>query len=319
MARRILGIFLEFRLIPVLLWSYTAVTLGTALAFHERGTLDWRLYLTTLAIAVLVQGFETHAVNEIYDWRSGTDRASVPRLLSGGSKVLNRGLLTIRELWAIFAGASVAIWTLSLYLFVTRSWALIAFVGPGYLAGLVYTMPPIRTSYRPFAGELGGGLLGVLLCVLGGYYVQTLTVSATAVVAAVGYACVCVAMLLMHHYLDLEADLAASPPKRTTVAILGREAGKGYAIGYAVSALAAFLLLSALSSLFLPAVPFAALAVVAHARTRPADPGSVTKNELAVIQLGIATGLAASFALAPVLFLVPVAAVAGYLIHLRLA
>ena len=150
--RGVLGVFLEFRLIPVLLWSFTAVTLGTAVAAYALGGFDWRLYLETLAIAMLVQGFETHAVNEIYDWRSGTDRAQVPRLLSGGSKVLNRGLLTTRGLWAVFAVSSVLIWGIALHLFLTRSWMLLAFVLPGYLSGLAYTMPPFRTAYRPFAG-----------------------------------------------------------------------------------------------------------------------------------------------------------------------
>ena len=317
--RRILGIFLEFRLIPVLLWSFTAVTLGTALASYDHGMLDWRLYLMTLAVAMLVQGFETHAVNEIYDWRSGTDRARSARILSGGSKVLNRRLLTVRDLWGIFAVSSVLIWALSAYLFLTRSWTLVAFVLPGYVSGLLYTLPPARTAYRPFAGELSGGFLGVLLCVLGGYYVQTLSLSVVAVVAAVGYACVCVAMLLMHHYLDVEADMAATPPKRTTIAVLGRERGKAYTVGYAVAALLAFSALSVVISNFLVAIPFAAVALAAHARTAPGDPSSVTKNELAVIRLGIATGLSASVLLAPALLAIPFVAAAGYLAHLRFA
>jgi len=318
-SRLALGVFLEFRLIPVLLWSFTAVTLGTALAYHESGLLDWRWFLATLAIATLVQGFETHAVNEIYDWRSGTDRAEVPRALSGGSKVLNRGLLTIRELWAVFAVSSVLVFLLTVYLVLARSWALIAFVVPGYVSGLVYTMPPIRTAYRPFVGELSGGFLGVMLCVLGGYYVQTLTISAAAIVASMAYACVCVAMLMMHHYLDVEADLAAQPPKRTTIAFLGRRSGKVYTESYAVAALVGFAVLAVWYPIFLAAVPFAALAVLAHARTSPADLGSVTGNELRVIQLGIATGMVASVALAPTLLPLPLAAVAGYLVHLKLA
>jgi len=318
-SRLALGVFLEFRLIPVLLWSFTAVTLGTAVAYHEAGVLDWRWFLVTLAIATLVQGFETHAVNEIYDWKSGTDRAEVPRALSGGSKVLNRGLLTIHELWVVFAVSSVLVFLLTLYLALERSWALIAFVVPGYVSGLVYTMPPIRTAYRPFAGELSGGFLGVMLCVLGGYYVQTLMISAAAIVASMAYACVCVAMLMMHHYLDVEADLAAQPPKRTTIAFLGRRSGKAYTESYAVAALVGFAVLTVWYPVFLAAVPFAALAVLAHARTNPADVRSVTGNELRVIQLGIATGMAASVALAPILLPLPLAAVAGYLVHLRLA
>lgn len=313
------GVFLEFRLIPVLLWSFTAVSLGTAIAHHESGSLDWGLFLATLTIAMLVQGFETHAVNEVYDWRSGTDRAAVPRVLSGGSKVLNRSLLTIRDLWAVFAVSSVLIFLLTAWLVLTRSWLVIAFVLPGYLSGLFYTMPPVRTAYRPLAGELAGGFLGVLLCVLGGYFIQTLEVSTVAVVAAVAYASVCVAMLMMHHYLDLEADLGASPPKRTTIAVLGRRAGKVYTAAWAVAAVAGFAFLVTRSILFLPALPFATLAVLAHLRTRPAEPSSVTRNELRVIQLGIATGLSVAVVLAPVLAALPLIAVAGYLIHLKLA
>ena len=35
--RALLGLWLEIRIIPVLLWSYTAITLGTALAWHDGG------------------------------------------------------------------------------------------------------------------------------------------------------------------------------------------------------------------------------------------------------------------------------------------
>jgi len=318
-GRRILGVFLEFRLIPVLLWSYTAVTLGTALASYEHGVLDWSLYLPTLAVAMLVQGFETHAINEIYDWKSGTDQASVPRALSGGSKVLNRGLLTVRDLWLIFAVSSALIWALSGYLFVVRSLTLLAFVLPGYVSGLLYTLPPIRTAYRPFVGELSGGFLGVLLCTLGGYYVQTMTLSRAALVAAVAYACVCVAMLMMHHYLDVEADLAATPPKRTTIAILGRKSGKMYTVGYAFTATALFAGLAIWSPIFLFAIPFSVLSLAAHVSVHPNDSRNVTKRELTVIQAGIAAGLASAVALAPVLFVVPAGAFLGYVVHLRFA
>jgi hypothetical protein len=53
-----------------------------------------------------------------------------------------------------------------------------------------------------------------------------------------------------------------------------------------------------------------------HARTDPSDFQSVTRNELRVIQLGIAAGLSVAVSLAPSLWpLVPIAA-AGYLVHL---
>ena len=52
-----LGWFLEFRTIPVLLWSYTSVALGTALAVLDGGRLDPLWFLVAMALAGLVQGF----------------------------------------------------------------------------------------------------------------------------------------------------------------------------------------------------------------------------------------------------------------------
>src|SRR5204863_1003276 len=97
------GWFLEFRLIPVLLWSYTAVILGTSVAIVEAGGFDATWFAVALALGGLIQGWETHAINEIYDWRSGTDQVDGARALSGGSRVRNFGLLDERGRRLIFA------------------------------------------------------------------------------------------------------------------------------------------------------------------------------------------------------------------------
>src|SRR5438876_10754210 len=49
-ARRAKGWFLEFRLIPVLLWSYTAVALGTGVAFGSSGTFNPMWFAVALAL-----------------------------------------------------------------------------------------------------------------------------------------------------------------------------------------------------------------------------------------------------------------------------
>jgi 1,4-dihydroxy-2-naphthoate octaprenyltransferase len=61
------GWFLEFLFVPVILWSFSSVTLGTALAALERGTFDPWLLVVAMVLAGLVQGWVTHFVNEIYD------------------------------------------------------------------------------------------------------------------------------------------------------------------------------------------------------------------------------------------------------------
>jgi len=92
---RLRGIWLELRVIPVLLWSFSAITLGTALA-ADGGTLHGWYYLGAVTLGLLIQGLIAHCVNELEDWRSGTDRHDSPRVISGGSKVLVAGLLTTR-------------------------------------------------------------------------------------------------------------------------------------------------------------------------------------------------------------------------------
>ncbi|MGQ0797747.1 MAG: hypothetical protein ACT4OI_07800, partial [Methanobacteriota archaeon] len=64
-GRKAFGWFLELRPIPVLLWSYTAVALGTGLAVAEGAALDAGWLAVALELAVLIQGWETHAINEI--------------------------------------------------------------------------------------------------------------------------------------------------------------------------------------------------------------------------------------------------------------
>jgi 1,4-dihydroxy-2-naphthoate octaprenyltransferase len=314
------GVFLELRLIPVLLWSYTAVALGTAMAFAESGRLDGLWLGVALALGLLIQGFTTHAVNDIYDWRSGTDRHGSARALSGGSKVLNAGLLDERGLWAVFWVASGTCAALAALVGIARSPWLVLVVGLGYAIGVAYTAPPLATSYRPFAGEWLGGFPGVLLAGLGAYGIQALTLTWTAVVALSAHALVCTGMLLMHGYLDETADAHAVPRKATAIHALGRGGTVGYATAVVAVGAALYLALGVLVHLaFLVGVACTVPAAVVHASTRRWDLRSVTWNELKIIQLGIAAGLGSALLLAPALWpLAPIAA-AGYVAHLAAA
>jgi len=68
------GIWLELRVIPVLLWSYSALTLGTALAADDRPLQGW-YYLGAVSLGLLIQGLLAHCVK---DFRSGTDGQDRP-------------------------------------------------------------------------------------------------------------------------------------------------------------------------------------------------------------------------------------------------
>jgi len=318
-TRKAKGWFLEFRLIPVLLWSYTAVALGTAIAYFATGSLNGWWFLAALALGALIQGWETHAINEIYDWRSGTDQPG-GRALSGGSHVRNLGLLGELDLWWIFAISSIAVAALTAWVVRERAAWLALLIIAGYGLGLAYTAPPLSTSYHPFAGEWLGGFPGVLLSGLGAYAIQTLSISLVVTTALAAHALVCMSMLIVHHYLDEPMDAGARPPKRTTVVALGFTNAKRYAgIMAAIAATLYAVLGATVHPAFFLGAAFTVPAVWIHFRIDPSDLESVTRNELRVIQLGVAAGLSTAVALAPPLWpLLPIAVV-GYLAHLAVA
>lgn len=296
--RALLGLWLEIRVIPVLLWSYTAITLGTALAWRDGGDISVAGYLAAVTVGVLLQGLVAHSVNEIADWRSGTDRDPSPRVISGGSKVIASGLLGPRALAVIGATAAVAAAVVGLLAAMAWGWILVLYGLAGLAGAVLYTLPPLRAAYRPFTGE-SVAFACIWGCTTGAYVLQRGELSGGVALAGIAYAASCVAMLMMHHYLDRVPDSRAFPPKTTTIVLLAG-AGRRYAELWAVIALAGAIVLAALVDrrFAIAAAGFAA-ALALHHTVSPDDPASVTRNELGVILLGMAAGLGTSAALAP--------------------
>src|SRR5205823_11219817 len=143
------------------------------------------------------------------DWRSGTDRHASPRVISGGSKVLTAGLLTQRALVWLFAVAFLATTVLGLALVASRGIVVLPFGLAGVAGAILYTLPPVRAAYRPLAGEaVAFGCLW--LCVAGAAVLQGGDVGLETVLAAVAVAAYAIGMLMMHHYLDHDADSTAT-------------------------------------------------------------------------------------------------------------
>jgi 1,4-dihydroxy-2-naphthoate octaprenyltransferase len=317
MNRTLRGVWLEVRVIPVLLWSFSALTVGTALAAHGRDLQVW-YYLGAVALGVLIQGILAHTVNEVEDWRSGTDRHDSPRVISGGSKVIRLGLMGPAGLWAMFAVAFAACVALGLALVVARGLVMLPFGLAGVAGAIVYTLPPVRGAYRPFLGE-GIAFSCLVVCVTGAYLLQGPRPGPTAFAAAVAVAAYAVSMLMVHHFLDRDADLAADPPKMTTVALLGLARGRRYAIGWCLLALAAAVVASVGEPRLLPLVAGYAVGLYAHLRCRPDDVESVTRCEMLIIFSGIAAALIASTLLVPSLAASLLVAVAAVAAEMRLA
>lgn len=301
--RRLAGCYLELRVVPVLLWSFSAITLGSALAWDQAGHVRWMV--AAWVIGLLLQGAVAHCVNELTDWRSGTDRDPAPRVLSGGSKVLRAGLLTERDLVWMGTGAAVLATGLGVVVAAERGWWLLAFGAVGIVGAVAYTLPPLAAAYVPFAGE-AVAVLCVWACALGGFAVQTGSISAQVLLVGASHAAFCISMLMFHHYLDSGPDSRAQPPKRTTVVRLGG-AARAYGLAWAGVAAATALLGTLIVDVRL--VPTAVAGVVAmmlHGRVQLDDPKAVTRAEAIVIGLGIVAAITSGILLAPALWWVAI-------------
>jgi 1,4-dihydroxy-2-naphthoate octaprenyltransferase len=223
--------FMVFRILAVIVWAVTTVTMSTAIAYSETGKVDWINFILVLLVASIVQGFPAHIVNEIIDWESGADQFKKLGEKSGGSKVIKAGLATVPQLWMMFFVTSLAGFALMGVLFLRSDPRILLFFVPGYFVCIFYTLPPVQLAYRPFAGEWLGGFTGIVLNMTGCYFAQTGKVSATIVVFSICVGLCYVAIMILFHYLDYDSDKQARPLKNTTIVFLGLKRSKVYAAG----------------------------------------------------------------------------------------
>lgn len=277
------------RPLPVLAWSGCAMLLGAAAA--PPGTpRPWGPLLCSLISVVLLHGVTAHALNDVADWRSGTDHLS-PNLLSGGSGVLRRGLSLLRLMRWSQAGAMLAT-AMAAYLAVTISPWLLLFYAIGLWAAIAYSHPPWRLAYRPLVGEWLAAWPSAFAVVVATTLLWSGTITATAAAAAAAHATLSIAWLMQHHLPDIDADLAAVPIKLTTPAAAavrwGRRAAVIPGLTYYLLALAWGLYCAGvLNRAFFVTAAAASAGVFFTLAVRPADARHTTALEIIMILLAM--------------------------------
>ena len=206
---------------PFLVASAVPVVVGSAAGFASCGHFSWGFFAAALAGATFLHA-GANIANDYFDHVSGNDAANhnlTP--FSGGSRVIQEGLMTPREVLAeagVFWIAGLAIGgVLATLMHSAFLWAL---TGIGFVGGYLYTAPPVRLGYRGF-GETAFAILFGVLPVMGSFYLQTGEVAAWTLIPG-GLLGVLVALILfVNEFPDEEADRATG--KRTLVVLLGRE------------------------------------------------------------------------------------------------
>jgi 1,4-dihydroxy-2-naphthoate octaprenyltransferase len=219
---------------PFLTATLVPVLLGVAVAARAGEFTFWLAALTVVGAAAIHLGLNT--ANDIFDTLSGADEANYnPTQYSGGSRVLQRGLLSLKQMAAICAasyavGAAIGIF-LVVYL---ESVELLAIGIAGVLLSFFYTAPPVRLVHRGL-GELTTALGFGPIMVLGAYVVQTGKLAWEPLVASIPVAILVAMILYVNEIPDRRSDAEAG--KRTLPTRLSREA---VTRGFLVAVLTAF-------------------------------------------------------------------------------
>jgi 1,4-dihydroxy-2-naphthoate octaprenyltransferase len=244
LLRRRLGVWKETVRWASLTASAASVAVGVAAAFAATGAVRWGWALLTLAAAVALQAC-TNIKNDLDDQRSGADdRNRTPILgLTGGSRVLQRGLATRGELLTAMLLFGVLSTVAGAYFALAGRPGVLLFGLAGLAVGFVYTGPPLRLANRGL-GELAVALAFGVGIVCGSAYVQAGYVPMIAVAASVPVSILVALLLFINGFQDAASDDEVQ--KRTAVVRLGvRRASRLYPAIVGAAALALVALVAA--------------------------------------------------------------------------
>jgi len=271
---------------PFFTATVVPVLLGAVIAWARTGAFHLGYFVLAMVGALLLHT-GTNVANDYFDHRSGTDDLNVEfvRPFTGGSRMIQDGLLTPREVLSGALAAFALACVIGLYLAYVRGPLILVLGVFGIFSGFFYTAPPFNLVSRGI-GEFFIGLNFGVLMTLGSYFVQTGYLAWEPVVASIPVGLLIAGVLYINEFQDAPADGAVG--KDHLVVRLGRKrAALGYAIlmggTYAVIVLAALLrITSPFTLIALATLPVAVRAVsVARAhydeylKLVPANAGTV--------------------------------------------
>jgi 1,4-dihydroxy-2-naphthoate octaprenyltransferase len=220
--------------LPFLSATIVPVGLGIAIA-AAHGFFDlWSAILTVIGAAFVQLGL--NVANDVFDTSLGADDANVtPTKYSGGSRVIQYGLVSFRQMAAMSLAFYVAGAAIGLVLLAIRgSIALLVIGVVGLLVSLAYTAPPAKLVYRGL-GEVAVALGFGPLMLLGAYVVQSAgRLTLEPLIASIPIALLVALILYVNEIPDRRGDARAG--KRTLPVRFSRAAIlRGYDLAVAAA------------------------------------------------------------------------------------
>lgn len=224
--------------LPFLTATIIPVVLGILIAASD-GAFSLVPALLTIIGASFVQ-LGLNVANDVFDTVQGADDANTtPTQFSGGSRVIQYGLVSLRQMATLATVFYVIAGAIGLILLATNpSPALLAIGVVGFIVSIGYTAPPLKFVYRGL-GEIAVAIGFGPLMLLGAYVVQTGGVlSMQAFIASIPVALLVALILYVNEIPDRRGDAHAGkrtlPVRFSQVAVIN---------GYRIAAAAAYVAL----------------------------------------------------------------------------
>jgi 1,4-dihydroxy-2-naphthoate octaprenyltransferase len=224
--------------LPFLTATIIPVVLGILIAASD-GAFSLVPALLTIIGAAFVQ-LGLNVANDVFDSVQGADDANVtPTQFSGGSRVIQYGLVSLRQMATLATVFYVIAGVIGLVLLATNGSTALLVIGVlGFIISLGYTAPPLKFVYRGL-GEIAVAIGFGPLMLLGAYVVQTGgTLSWEAFAASIPVALLVAMILYVNEIPDRRGDAHAG--KRTLPVRFSRTT---IINGYRVSVAAAYAVL----------------------------------------------------------------------------
>ncbi|WP_404444803.1 1,4-dihydroxy-2-naphthoate polyprenyltransferase [Sutcliffiella horikoshii] len=190
--------------------AFVPVFIGTALALYDT-SIDWPMFLAMLLASLLIQA-ATNMINEYYDYKKGLDNENSVGI---GGAIVRHGVKPATVLQLAFAFFGIAT-LLGVYICMHSTWWLTVIGTACMAAGYFYTGGPYPIAYTPF-GEIVAGFFMGFVIILISFYIQTGTISDTAMLISIPISILVGAILLANNIRDIVGDKENG---RKTVAIL---------------------------------------------------------------------------------------------------
>jgi 1,4-dihydroxy-2-naphthoate octaprenyltransferase len=229
--------FLATRL-PFLTATIVPIALGGAVAADDgRFTLGWWLLALIAGCAVHLG---LNIANDLFDDASGADAANTtPTPFSGGSRVMQYGLVSRRAMTLACVSFYFFAIALGLVLAAARGWELLAIGAVGVALSLAYTAPPFRLVHRGLGEPVTALGFGPVMAI-GAYFVCAQQWSWEVIYASLPVAILIALVLYVNQVPDREGDGRSG--KRTLIV---RWPQSRVVTGYAVVCVVAFALIAA--------------------------------------------------------------------------